>query len=390
MNTTSPRANYNYPTRYRLGAGRVAELAALCAERQIARPLIVTDPGVGRLPWFEALVGRLSEQGLAVAVYADVHQNPLAEDVEGGLRLYRSHRADAVLLIGGGSAMDAGKCVALLAENPGTLFDYEDVGDNYKRADGSKISPMIAVPTTAGTGSEVGRASVIINAAHEKKIIFHPQMLPPDVIADPELTVGLPPDLTGFTGIDAYVHCFEAFCAPGFHPMADGIALEGMRLIAENLSRAYRDGADIEARTHMLIASTMGATAFQKGLGVVHALSHALGGRLNMHHGLANAILLPYCMHFNRAEISAKCAAVARHLGLVDPTFDGLLAWTLALRAELGVPHALPGAANITASQVEELAHLALIDAALTGNPRAAGHEDLKLLLEKALAGDCS
>ncbi len=384
------RAHFNYPTRYRLGAGRAQELGALCMERGIRRPLIVTDPGVRSLEWFSALVSRLEREGLDVAVFSDVRSNPVAEEVAAGLSAYRAAKADGVVLIGGGSALDVGKCVALLAGNDGDVFDYEDVGDNWLRVKPEGIAPMIALPTTAGTGSEVGRASVIIDADHVKRIIFHPGMLPPDVIADPELTVGLPPALTAYTGVDAYVHCFEAWCASGYHPMADGIALEGMRLIKEHLPRAVENGADLQARTHLILASSMGAVAFQKGLGVVHAISHALGGKLSVHHGLANAILLPYCMVFNRPVIVARAEILARHLSLEEASFEALLAWTLAFRQTLHIPHTLAGVSGMSEQKARELAPTALRDAALSGNPRPATEDDLEGIMKRALSGDLS
>src|SRR5690606_5727949 len=307
------------------------------------RPLVVTDPGVRRLPWFAAIEQGLAADGLTASVYSDVHENPIEADVAGGVAQYRAADCDGVILIGGGSPLDVGKCIALLAHNPGQLMDYEDVGDNWLRADPTKIPPMIAVPTTSGTGSEVGRASLITSAAHEKKIIFHPKMQPPVVIADPELTFALPPHLTAFTGIDAFIHCFEAYCAPGYHPFADGIALEGMRLIQAALPRAYRNGADAAARTDMMVASSMGATAFQKGLGIVHAIAHALGGAIGIHHGLANAILLPYCMLYNRDVIAEKTRRLARFMELERQDFEGLLDWVIETRAALGVPHRLGG-----------------------------------------------
>jgi len=383
-------ANFNYPVRYRLGAGRAIELGDLCRERGLLRPLVVTDPGVARLGWFHAIIEQLAHVGLEPVVFSAVRPNPLASDVDAGVVLYRESHRQGVVLLGGGSAMDVGKCIALLAHNSGTVFDYEDIGDNYKRADESKIVPMIALPTTAGTGSEVGRASVIINERNEKKIIFHPKMQPADVIADPELTVGLSSALTAYTGLDAYVHCFEAFCAQGYHPMADGIALEGMRLIKDYLPRAVAYGADIQARTHMILASSMGATAFQKGLGVVHAIAHAVGGKLNGHHGLLNAILLPYCMAFNRPVIEERCTIVARHLGLSDPSFETLLNWTLAMRTDLGVPHTLEAISGMSNKKAQELAPLAHGDAALGGNPKPATVEDLEQIMKSALAGRLS
>ena len=383
-----PEGNFNYPCHYRLGAGRSAELADLCSERKIRRPLIVTDNGVRKLPWFSPLLKKLSAAGLQVAVFSDVRSNPVGEEVEAGIQSFSEHQCDGVILIGGGSAIDVGKCIALVVNNPGSVFDYEDIGDNFKRADPGKIPPMIALPTTAGTGSEVGRASVIINDRREKKIIFHPSMQPADVIADPELTVGLPASLTAYTGLDAYTHCFEAWCAKGYHPMADGIALEGMRLIKDHLPLAVADGTNLEARTHMIIASSMGATAFQKGLGVVHAIAHALGGKLDVHHGLANAILLPYCMVFNRSVIEGRCEILARHLGLPDPSFRSLLAWTVGIREELGVPHTLEGVPKMSAEMASKLAPLAKSDAALAGNPKDATEAELEAIMNKALDGN--
>ncbi len=379
--------NFNYPVQYRLGAGRVGELAELCKERGMARPMIVTDPTVEKLDWFPQVIKLLQAAGLEPVVFSEVHPNPLHSDVSSGVLTYRESGCHGVILIGGGSAMDVGKCIALLSNNEGTVFDYEDVGDNYKRADANKIAPMIALPTTSGTGSEVGRASVIINEEHEKKIIFHPKMQPADVIADPELTVGLPANLTAYTGLDAYVHCFEAFCASGYHPMADGIALEGMRLIKNYLPRAVSYGADIVARTHMILASSMGATAFQKGLGVVHAIAHSIGGKLNGHHGLLNAILLPYCMVFNRDVISERCTIVARHLELDSPSFESLLDWTLSIRTDLGVPHTLEAIAGMSEQQAIELSSVALRDAALSTNPKTASASDLEKIMRSALSG---
>lgn len=382
-------ANFNYPCQYRLGQGRASELSSLCFERGIRRPLIVTDAGVSTLAWFAPLITALQDDGLECRVFSDLRPNPLGRDVDAGVLSYKEGQCDGVVLLGGGSAMDVGKCVALMVGNRGSVFDYEDVGDNWTRIDPEQIPPMIALPTTAGTGSEVGRASVIIDDKSEKKIIFHPKMQPADVIADPELTRGLPAPLTAYTGVDAFVHCFEAWCASGYHPMADGIALEGMRLIAEFLPRAVKDGDDIEARTHMILASSMGATAFQKGLGVVHAISHALGGKLNVHHGLANAILLPYCMVFNRPAIEARCEILARHLGL-EPTFESLLAWCLAMRESLGIPHSLKEVQGMSTQKAAELAPIALKDAALAGNPRSATEAELCQIMVDAFEGRIS
>lgn len=387
MTRSTPFTRFNYPVSYRLGCGRIKELAATCRELSIARPLVVTDPRVHALPWFAAIEADLKAAGLAAIVHDEVHENPIEADVNSGVDKYRSTDCDGVILIGGGSALDAGKCIALLARNSGTVMDYEDVGDNYLRADPSKIPPMIAVPTTSGTGSEVGRAALIVNSAHEKKLIFHPKMQPPVVIADPELTFALPPHLTAFTGIDAFVHCFEAYCAPGYHPFADGIALEGMRLIQSALPRAYRDGRDAAARTDMMVASSMGATAFQKGLGVVHAIAHALGGAIGIHHGLANAILLPYCMVFNRDVIAEKATRLARFLELERPDFEGLLDWVIETRAAMGVPHRLGGVDGWSADLPQKLAPIALVDPSLATNPKPATSAELAALMERAAHG---
>lgn len=389
----TPAGNSNYPTAYRIGCGRIRELAAACTDLGFSRPLVVTDPNVARLPWFAPMLEALRAGGLTPTVWHDVDPNPTEANVDAGVAVFRAGGHDGLVLVGGGSALDAGKCIALLAHNPGGVFDYEDIGDNYKRADPAKIVRSIAVPTTAGTGSEVGRASVIVDGRdHGKKIIFHARMQPALVIADPELTFGLPPGLTAATGMDALAHCFEAFCAPGYHPMADGIALEGMRLIHENLRLAVREGTHAEARTHMLMASAMGATAFQKGLGLVHALSHPLGGATGLHHGTANAIFLPYVMVFNRAEIATKMDRLARVLDLPrgDGGFEACLTWMLELRRDLGLPHTLQGSPGVTPELLTSLVPQAAADPSMGGNPRPASHEELAAVFLKAWAGDLS
>ena len=385
------QGNSNYPTAYRIGCGRIRELAAACTDFGFTKPLVVSDPGVVKLPWFAGVVHSLEAAGVAAKVWSEVDGNPTEANVDAGVAAYRSGGHDGLVLIGGGSALDAGKCIALLANNPGTVFDYEDIGDNYKRADPRKIVRSIAVPTTAGTGSEVGRASVIVDPRdHGKKIIFHALMQPALVIADPELTFGLPPGLTAATGMDALAHCFEAYCAPGYHPMADGIALEGLRLVHENLRTAVRDGHNAEARTHMLMASAMGATAFQKGLGLVHALSHPLGGATGLHHGTANAIFLPYVMVFNRAEISAKMDRLARLLDLPAAAsgFEACMTWMLALRSDLGLPHTLQGSSGVTPELLVSLVPLAAADPSMGGNPRPASHAELEAVFMRAWNGD--
>jgi len=384
----APSGNFNYPTAYRIGAGRLSELAGACSDLGMTRPLIVTDPGVAALPWFATILEQLDEAGLGGAVFSDVKPNPTGSDVEAGVKVFLEGEHDGIILIGGGSAMDVGKSIALVARNPGDVFAYEDIGDNWKAADPAKIAPLIAVPTTAGTGSEVGRAGVIVDERnHNKKIIFHPKMQPGLVIADPEVTLGLPAGLTAATGMDALAHCFEAYCAPGYHPMADGVALEGMRLIAEYLPRAFADGSDLEARTHMMMAASMGATAFQKGLGLVHALSHPLGGATGLHHGTANAIFLPYVMVFNRDVIEHRMVRLARFLELPTPGFDGVMEWMLRLRSDLGMPHTLEGVDGFDEAMAARLAPLAVADPSMGTNPKPADAAQCEAVFLAALRG---
>lgn len=395
--STEITGTFNYPTCYRIGRGRARELPDACRAFGMKRPLIVTDPGIVTLPWFVEIERTLTRPAdLAAGVFSAVEQNPDAADVDAGIAAYKQHGADGLVLIGGGSALDVGKCIALLIGNPpgpgGSLFDYEDVGDNWKKVDPSKMPPKIAVPTTAGTGSEVGRASVIVDPQHVKKIVFHPRMQPELVIADPNLTIGLPAKLTAATGMDALAHCFEAYCAPAYHPMADGIALEGMRLIKDNLVRAFEQPKHIEARTHMLMAAAMGATAFQKGLGLVHALSHPLGGATNVHHGTANAIFLPYVMMFNRTAIASKMDMLARYLDIpvASNGFDAVLGWMIELRKALQLPHTLEGVGGFSESMAARLAALAVEDPSMGGNPLPASVEDCERLFVRALQGDLS
>ncbi len=383
-----PRGNFNYPSSYRLGCGRLSELASACRELGIARPLVITDPGVANLAWFARARERLDSEGLRHGVYSDVITNPVEQNVQDGVAAYRNGGHDACVMLGGGSALDVGKSVALMVGHTGSVFDYEDVGDNWKRIDPQRIAPMIAVPTTSGTGSEVGRASVILDVRdHRKKIIFHPKMLPPLVIADPETTFELPPWVTAATGIDAFVHSFEAFCAPGYHPMADGIALEGMRLVKEHLPACYQRGDDAFARTHMMMAASMGAAAFQKGLGLVHALAHPLGAATNVHHGLANAILLPYAIAHNRAAIADKMIRLATHLGLSSSNFDGVLRWVLQFREQIGIPHTLQSVKGMTEAMCNSLAHEALIDPSLATNPKTCTVDELEQVYRSAFSG---
>jgi alcohol dehydrogenase class IV len=322
-----------------------------------------------------------------VALFSEVKPNPVASNVEAGIRVLRAGKHDGVIAWGGGSGLDAAKAIAFMAGQTRPMWDFEDVGDWWTRANPAGILPTVAVPTTAGTGSETGRASVITDEkTHTKKVIFHPKMMPSIVIADPELTVGLPAKLTAGTGMDAFIHCFEAYCAPGYHPYAEGIAVEGMRLVKENLARAVKDGRDLEARGHMLAASQMGSTAFQKGLGAIHSLSHPVGAVLDTHHGLTNAVAMPYVVKFNRAAIEDKVVRLARWLDLRNPTFDGFMQWTLDLRREVGIPHTL-AELGVKIEHLDRFSEMAAVDPTAGGNPVKAGVPEMRKMYEAAVAG---
>jgi alcohol dehydrogenase class IV len=382
MNLTL-RGNWNYPTTIWAGPGRIVELPKACAAAGIRRPLIVTDEGLIGAPMIRQALAALKD----AALFGAVRGNPALSHVEAGLRAYRAGGHDGVVAFGGGSALDAGKVVAFMSGQTRPLWDFEDIGDWWTRADPAGIAAVVAVPTTAGTGSEVGRAGVILNEeTHQKKIIFHPQMMPRIVIADPELTVGLPPGVTAATGIDAFVHCFEAFCAPGFHPLADGVALEGMRIIHRFLPRAYANGKDIEARAQMLAAASMGATAFQKGLGGVHAIAHPVGSWFNTHHGLTNAVILPYVVTYNRNAIAGKTDVIARVLDLPTRGFDGFLAWVIEMRRELGIPHSLADL-GVSADKAAIIGREAAIDPSAGGNPIPVDAAQLEHIFRAAVAG---
>jgi len=378
------KANWSYPTTVWAGPGRIAELPAACAKLGIERPLLVTDQGLCDAPMVRSALALMP----GAQLFAGVRGNPVAANIEEGLGVYRRGGHDGVIAFGGGSALDAGKVIAFMSGQTRPLWDFEDVGDWWRRADQHGIAPIVAVPTTAGTGSEVGRAGVVINeATHQKKIIFHPRMMPGVVISDPELTVSLPPKITAATGMDAFAHCFEAYCAPGFHPLADGIALEGMRLIQTYLPRAYDDGTDIEARSRMLAAASMGATAFQKGLGGVHAISHPVGAHFNTHHGLTNAVLLPYILVHNRAAIEARLAVIARTLDLRGEPFGALFEWMLAFRSRLGVPHSL-AELGVTLRDPQTIGQEAERDPCAAGNPLPTDAAGYTRIFCCAVAGD--
>jgi alcohol dehydrogenase class IV len=377
-----PHANWNYPTSIRFGAGRIAELGEACRALGIERPLLVTDPALAKLPMVEA-----ARAAAGAGLFFDIHPNPVGADVEAGLAVWREGGHDGIVAFGGGSALDVGKVIAFMSGQSRPLWDFEDKEDWWSRADPAGIAPVVAVPTTAGTGSEVGRAGVILDEGEAvKKIIFHPKMLPGIVILDPELTLGLPPNVTAATGMDALSHCLEAYCAPGFHPMADGIAAEGVKLIRSWLPRAVEEGGDIDARGHMLVAASMGATAFQKGLGGMHALSHPIGALLGTHHGLTNAVLMPYMLAFNRSAVEQRLARLAGYIGLADASFDGFLAWIVELRQRLGIPHALPEL-GVSEADVERIAVMAEADPSASGNPLPFNSAAARAVLEAAMAG---
>jgi hypothetical protein len=380
--------NWNYPTSVRFGVGRIRELPAVCMELGMKHPLLVTDPGLRKLPMIESALAALKVARLGDAAFADIRPNPVGKNVDDGVAAYRTNRCDGVIAFGGGSALDVGKTIALMVGQTRPVWDFEDREDWYTRVNVAGMAQTIAVPTTAGTGSEVGRASVILDeATHIKKIIFHPKMLPAVVISDPELTVGLPPRITAATGMDALAHNLEAYCAPGFHPMADGIAAEAMRLIREWLPVAVKDGRNLVARAHMLAAASMGATAFQKGLGAIHSLSHPVGAIYNSHHGETNGVVMPYVLLFNRPAIEEKLTRLARYLGLASPGFHSVLDWVLALRKEIGIAHTLADL-GVKEADVERLAPMAVEDPSTGGNPRPAGLAEMRLMFVKAIRGD--
>lgn len=361
-------ANWSYPTAVKFGAGRIRELADHCKALGMKRPLLITDRGLASMAITQNALDILEAAGLGRAMFSDVQPNPDDINLDAGLKAFRDGGHDGVVAFGGGSGLDLGKCVAFMAGQSRPVWDFEDVGDWWTRASLEGIAPIVAVPTTAGTGSEVGRASVITNSAtHVKKIIFHPKFLPGVTICDPELTVGMPKVITAGTGMDAFAHCLEAYSASFFHPMSAGIALEGMRLVKDFLPRAYHDGTDIEARANMMAAAAMGAVAFQKGLGAIHSLSHPVGAIYNTHHGMTNAVVMPPVLRFNRPAIEAKIDRAAAYLG-ISGGFDGFYAYVLELRAELGVPDRL-SALGVGTDRVEEMAAMAIVDPTAGSNP---------------------
>ncbi len=376
--------NWSYPTAIKFGAGRIKELPEACAAAGMKRPLLVTDKGLAELPITTATLDIMEAAGLGRGLFADVDPNPNEKNLEAGLAAYKAGGHDGVIAFGGGSGLDLGKMVAFMCGQTRPVWDFEDIGDWWTRADADAIAPIIAVPTTAGTGSEVGRASVITNSeTHAKKIIFHPKVLPTVVICDPELTVGMPKFITAGTGLDAFAHCVEAFSSPHYHPMSQGIALEGMRLVKDYLPRAYADGTDIEARAQMMSAAAMGATAFQKGLGAIHAMSHPIGAVFNTHHGTTNAVCMPAVLDFNAPAIADRFQLASAYLG-IDGGFDGFRAFVQEFNDSFAIPRKLSDL-GVTEGSIPELVKGAIIDPSCGGNPIELTEDNLTALFKAAL-----
>ena len=378
------RANWSYPTAVKFGAGRISELADHCKAVGLKKPLLVTDKALATLPITAQALDILAAAGLGRAVFSDVDPNPNEGNMEAGLAVYRAGGHDGVVCFGGGSALDLGKMIALMVGQTVSVWDLEDVDDWWTRADASKIAPIVAVPTTAGTGSEVGRAGVLTNSkTHKKKIIFHPKLLPAVTICDPELTVGMPRFITAGTGMDAFAHCLEAYSSPFYHPMSQGIALEGMRLVLENLPKVYSNPQDMEARAQMMSAAAMGAVAFQKGLGAIHSLSHPVGAVYGTHHGTTNAVVMPMVLEFNRAAIEDRIVRAAAYLG-IEGGFSGFHAMVMDLRAQLNIPENL-SAMGVEFARLDELTEMALEDPSCGGNPVVMTRENTRALYEACM-----
>ena len=383
------QANLNYPTDITVGEGCIKQIASCCLELKMTQVLLVTDPGLAKLPMVQDILDICVGAGLVIQVFCDIQANPTGDNIRCGVDVLNSGQFDGVVALGGGSSLDAAKAIALMAKQSISLWQAEDVGDNWRKIDASVMLPVVAVPTTAGTGSEVGRASVITDTdgdRHVKRIIFHPKMMPAKVLLDPNLTIGLPAHITAATGIDALSHNLEAYCAPFYHPMAEGIALEAISLIKDFLPRAVANGEDIEARTQMLVASCMGATSFQRGLGGMHAIAHSLGALYNKHHGLLNAILMPYVLLRNRAEIETRITRLAGYLGLEDPSFDSFLSWVLELRQALSIPDNL-SEIGINLDDAVLVGEMAASDAAAGGNPIPLTPAQYAMLFSDAVKG---
>lgn len=382
------KSQWNFPTIVWVGENRISELSKACEQLKVIRPLLVTDKDLINLPLIKGIISENKKKIEHLNIFSNFSGNPIGENVEEGVKKFKTNNCDSVIAIGGGSALDVGKAIAFMSVQNRLIWDFEDIGDNWKKAVDTNIPPIIAIPTTAGTGSETGRASAIINKSNGiKKIIFHPKILPSLVILDPLLTIELPPNLTAATGMDALAHNLEAFCAPSFHPMADGIALEGIRLIKSSLYKAFKEGKNIEARQNLLAASSMGSTAFQKGLGAIHSLSHPINAQFNIHHGLSNAIFMPYVLTFNRHSIEKKIVSICDYLDL-DKDFDSFLSWILDLRKKLNIPNKLSDVVDCTNLDLDKLSLMAFEDPSTSGNPKKISQKDLREMYEHSISGD--
>jgi len=380
--------NWNYPTTMWVGEYRINDIAEACKILNIKKPLMVTDKGLSNSEIVKNTVLVLKDNNVQVELFSDVVGNPTGTNVNDGVKSYKDNQCDGVIAFGGGSGLDVGKAIAFMSGQNLPIWDFEDVGDNWIKANSDQIAPIIAVPTTAGTGSETGRASVILNEdTGVKKIIFHPKFLPSIVILDPTLTVGLPPKITAATGMDALAHNLEAYCAPGYHPMADGIALEGMSLVNKWLPEAVNNGSNLEARMNMLTAASMGSTAFQKGLGAIHSLSHPVNALNNIHHGLSNAIFMPYVLTFNKEVIEKKVIKICKYLELQDQSFNGFINWVLDLRKKLDMPHTLSEVIDEKDLQLDRLSKMALEDPSTSGNPKELTENDMKSMYLHSMEG---
>jgi len=387
MKVENLNGNWNYPTSIRFGVGRISELAEACKELGMSNPLLITDPGIAALPMVDEAMQSCISAGLNCAVFSDIQANPVGKNVMDGVDAFKTANHDGVIAFGGGSALDVAKAVALMVGQDRPLWDYEDKEDWCTRVNVDGMVPVVAVPTTSGTGSEVGRASVITDESnHTKKIIFHANMLPAKVICDPELTAGLPANITAWVGMDALSHNMEAYFSPFYHPMAEGIALKGMQLVKDYLPAAVSDGGDLVARSQMMIASTMGATAFQKGLGAMHSLSHPCGAVLNTQHGLTNAVVMPYVLQRNRSAIEEKATDLARFLDLSNPSVDSLLDWVINLREQLAIPNTL-AEIGVKDNHIDKLSKMAAVDPTVGGNPLPLDEKDMAKLYENAISG---
>ena len=382
------KSNWNYPTTIWVGENRIKDLANACKTLNITKPLLVTDRGLAKSNIAKNVLKNLKDEGFLVELYANVIGNPTGSNVNEGVNFYKKNKCDGVIAFGGGSGLDVGKAIAFMSGQTLPLWNFEDVGDNWTKANNDKIAPIIAVPTTAGTGSETGRASVILNEeTGVKNIIFHPKFLPSIVILDPVLTIGLPPKITAATGMDALAHNLEAYCASGYHPMADGIALEGMRLIKTWLLKVVDERSNLKARMNMLVAASMGSTAFQKGLGAIHSLSHPVNALNNIHHGLSNAIFMPYVLTFNRDVIEQRIIKISEYIELKDQSFNGFIKWILDLRKRLDIPHKLSDVINDKDFDIDRLSKMALADPSTLGNPKKLTEADMKLMYQHSMLG---